>query len=293
MRHTMQVIGLCLTTFLAVGAVAGSATALPPSFLSLFECQTINNAKSYWKMKMTVPQGNNCLEYDISHASNYEPVPTTGQTPEPSEKVPLTSTGGAKLFTTAEGLKVECETDQITGELLGSQHMPTTIRYAGCEMPLVGECTTPGQEKGVIQTNELMGSLFAIKESEPKEAGVFLTANTNMAPATFSEFECGIGTRIKVLSITKEEGETLNDKKTHSCLAGKLEPVNKLVGEGKLVLLKEGTKQGIKTVKYNEHEFECELEAEITFLVKVVERASQEDVSGNGLLAEEPWELML
>jgi hypothetical protein len=267
--------------------------AIPPSFLSLFECQTINNKKSNWKVKMLVSQGNNCLEYDTTHESNYEPVPTTGKTPEPSEKIPVASSGGTRLLTTAEGLKVECGEDSITGEMLGSQHMPLTINYRGCEMPLVGECTSPGQEKGVIQTKELMGALFAIKEGEPREAGLFLTANTNTAPATFMEFECGIGTQVKVLSITKEEGESLNDKKSHSCLAGKLTPVNKLVGEGEMIIHREGAKQAVKVVKYNEHEFECELEAEITVVLKVVERIAEEDVSGNAFITDEPWELML
>jgi hypothetical protein len=293
MRRAVQVVGLCLAVSVVAGVIANGASAIPPSFLSLFECQTINNKKSNWKVKMLVSEGNNCLEYDTTHESNYEPVPTTGKTPEPSEKIPVVSSGGTKLLTTAEGLKVECEGDHITGEMLGSQHMPLTVNYEGCEMPLVGECTSPGQEKGIIHTKELMGVLFAIKEGEPREAGIFLTANTNTSPATFVEFECGVGTQVKVLSITKEEGEMLNDKKSHSCLAGKLTPVNKLVGEGGIALLREGAKQAIKIVKFNEHEFECELEAEITLVFKMVERISEEDISGNAFITDEPWELML
>jgi hypothetical protein len=295
MKRMIYAAALSLGVAIGVGAATtGSAVGLPPTFLVLFECQEIKNT-SYWQVKMFVFEGNNCLTYDVTRKSNFEPVPTTGKTPEPSEKVPISSSGGEKLFTTAGGTAVECEKDHMTGELVGSQHLLLTVRYEGCTMGLNGECTTAGQEKGVILTKELQGSLFAIKEGEPKEAGSFFTANTNTSPATFAEFECALGAKVKILSITKGEGETLNDKKTHSCLAGKIGPVNKLVGEGELVFLREGTKQAVKTVKYSEHEFECELETEITFgLIKTLELSSEEDVvpPGSHFLSDEPWELM-
>lgn len=294
MTRTTHIVGLCLTAVFFMSAIAGGDASALPSFLALFECQELKGT-SLWKVKMPVSDGNNCLVYDSTSLSNFEPVSTTGLPVEPEEKIPLTSTGGEKILTTAGGSKVECKKDQSTGEIIGSQHIFLTIRFEECKVTLGGECTTAGQEEGVILTKELKGWLYFIKKEEPKEAGIFLTTNTNLAPATFAEFECEIGTKVKVLSISTEEAETLNDKLSHSCLAGKIEPIDTLVGEGKLVFLKEGGKQAIKAVEYNEHEFECELETEITVgIIKTEERSWEEDVipPGDPLTAAEPWELM-
>jgi hypothetical protein len=125
----------------------------------------------------------------------------------------------------AEGKSiVECTSDRDTGEVVpGTDRVRNVlVIYDGCTAVFEGSsakipCSSTGQGKELIKTNQLEGDLGYAKATAPVEVGLVLKPQ---APAElFAEFEC-------------EEGAIKNKVRVKGEVIGKITPVNVLVGPG-------------------------------------------------------------
>ncbi len=292
----IQVALLCMTTIFSIGAItAASASAMEPEWLVLFKCFKVAMGKGLW----AEIEGEHCKNYVGFPGGEFEVEPGTGVMVAAGETVEIVSVSGVKRLTASVlGVEqtVECLKDESTGETSGTKHLLVTIKYLECKVVGAGECLTAGQAAGVILTKRLYGWLWTIKEAEPKEAGVFFTANEGAIVATFEcEFGGLIGKKtVEILSTSKTEYELpAGTFPNGKCLAAKIQPINTgPVGSGELVIEAEGKKQKIKLVTYDAHEFECELEILVSGVGGPF-KAWEVEVTPDHLIFDEPVEVML
>lgn len=151
------------------------------------------------------------------------------------------------------GGTIKCTSDVgVEPQTSNAAHVRLIISFHGCKRGVTA-CQS-GATSEVINTNELEGWLFYIKEAAPIKVGMFFTEQFG---TTFAEFKCGTET-FTVLSVQKGEYSKI---KSNSCLAGEVTSVlNKEQKEWTVSFVEILKKQQIKTVNYNEQTFECELE---------------------------------
>jgi hypothetical protein len=287
-----------MTAIFSIGAMAAtSASAVEPEWLVLFKCIKVAAGKGLW----FEISGENSKHYIGFEGGEWEWQAGTGVLVAAGELVNFTSSSCVKRLTgKVVGVErtIECLKDENTGETRGSKHVLVIITFLECKVIGTGggECLTTGQAAGVITTNTLYGWLWTIKEMEPKEAGIFFTANEG---EIFSSFECEFGGTIgkksvEVLSTLRTEYELPSGAFPNGkCLAAKVQPINTgPIGSGELVVEEEAKKQKIKLVTYDGHTFECELE----ILVGGVGgpfKAWEVEVTPDEITFDEPVEVML
>jgi hypothetical protein len=145
-------------------------------------------------------------------------------------KTAFSSTSGKGTLVQENGTKeengseIKCEKDTDSGEVEGvsgtDKVTNVLVLFSECTSKVLTTtytCTTTGQAKGVIKTNQLEGQLGYISESA-KTVGLVLKPKS---PATeFASFECESSAKVKIA--IKVKGEII----------AKITEVNKLVEPG-------------------------------------------------------------
>jgi hypothetical protein len=287
---------VCLAAIFSIGAMtAASASAAEPEWLVLFKCFKVTPGKGRWHELF----GEKCLGYLPLTGGEWEVEAGTGLAVSAGEVVDFISSSGIKrMATKVIGIErvIECLKDENTGETRDSKHILVIITYLECKVVGAGECLTIGEEAGTIITKPLYGWLWTIKETEPKEAGVFFTASEGEVVSTFEcEFGELLGKKVvEVLSTPKTSYELPNGTFPNGkCLAAQIEPVHTgPTGLGELIVEELEKKQKIKLVTYDGHTFECELEIDIVGVGGPF-KAWEVEVTPDDIIFEEPVEVLL
>ena len=175
----VRLVGLCLVAALAVSVttVAGASAAAP----EYGRCEKAEKVGKEYKGKFS---NSGCTkevpESERAKKGKYEWHPGV-------LKAKQTSKGGKGILEEAGKYSVGCESEESTGEYSGTKDVRhLTVKFKRCEAPgLI--CTSPGHEKGELETVPLEGRVVWESESKHKTA-------LDLFPeggGDFIEFNCG------------------------------------------------------------------------------------------------------
>jgi hypothetical protein len=174
-----RLVGVCLTAAVAVGAVAAAgAWAQAPEY---GRCEKAEKVGKEYKGKYS---NSVCTkeapEAERAKKGKFEWHPGV-------VKAKQTSKGGKGILEEAGKYAVGCESEESMGEYSGTKDVKHLfVKFKKCEAPgLV--CTSPGHEKGDLETVSLEGKVVWENEKEHKTALDLFPEGVEK----FIEFNCG------------------------------------------------------------------------------------------------------
>jgi hypothetical protein len=221
----IRIIGVYLVAALGISAVlVASASATAPEF-----GRCLKKAKAEGKGYTS----NKCTTAGEGTKAKYEWVPGAGKTK-------FETKGGVGILQSASGNKVECKTEDSTGEFFEGTNKEAgnmEIKFNECES-LSLPCNTPGAKPGELVTNDVEG-LVGWENKAKKKTALELYPAKSVASGLFIEFECaGLVIKVKGKVLVPIKNDTMKTTETLKFVAtkAKQKPEKWEESSGKVIL---------------------------------------------------------
>jgi hypothetical protein len=212
-RH-LRMVGVCLIAVFAIAAVAAtSASALPEwgkcvakagGKYTNSNCTTKGKGGTFEYLKASqvsakrVAEGKSAnIPFSGKNVGSGGVLRTGGLICETETQVfyeqqtrqHCIEQGGKPTYSGEEGISVECEAENNTGEAEGKNKVANIhVTFTGCTVFGSAPCSSAGAAEGEIKVNPLKGALGYLNKST-KEVGVML--EPAVKKAHFADFNCG------------------------------------------------------------------------------------------------------